>query len=96
MASSRDDFVIAFRSAFLKKENKQKFSLFTLLFISILIIILSSLNLKIIKDLKSIINEVVYRTSFIVSVPENFLINSYLKVAEYSNFYEDYKKIKQS
>ena len=95
MASSRDDFVIALRSAFLKKENKQKFSLFTLLFISILIIILSSLNFKIIKDLKSIINEAVYRTSFIVSVPENFLINSYLKVAEYSNFYEDYKKNKE-
>ncbi|MDC3384932.1 rod shape-determining protein MreC [Candidatus Pelagibacter sp.] len=95
MASSRDDFVIAFRSAFLKKENKQKFSLFTLLFISILIIILSSLNFKIIKDLKSIISEAVYRTSFIVSVPENFLINSYLKVTEYSNFYEDYKKNKE-
>ncbi|MDC0416343.1 rod shape-determining protein MreC [Candidatus Pelagibacter sp.] len=95
MASSRDDFVIAFRSAFLKKENKQKFSLFTLLFIAILIIILSSLNFKIIKDLKSIISEAVYRTSFIVSVPENFLINSYLKVAEYSNFYEDYKKNKE-
>ncbi|MDC0631424.1 rod shape-determining protein MreC [Candidatus Pelagibacter sp.] len=95
MASSRDDFVIALRSAFLKKENKQKFSLFTLLFISILIIILSSLNIKIIKDLKSIISEAVYRTSFIVSVPENFLINSYLKVAEYSNFYEDYKENKE-
>ena len=95
MATSRDDFVIAFRSAFLKKENKQKFSLFTLLFISILIIILSSLNFKIIKDLKSIISEAVYRTSFIVSVPENFLINSYLKVAEYSNFYEDYKENKE-
>ena len=95
MASSRDDFVIAFRSAFLKKENKQKFSLFTLLFISILIIILSNLNFKIIKNLKSIISEAVYRTSFIVSVPENFLINSYLKVAEYSNFYEDYKKNKE-
>jgi len=95
MASSRDDFVIALRSAFLKKENKQKFSLFTLLFISILIIILSSLNIKIIKNLKSIISEAVYRTSFIVSVPENFLINSYLKVVEYSNFYEDYKKNKE-
>jgi rod shape-determining protein MreC len=95
MASSRDDFVIALRSAFLKKENKQKFSLFTLLFISILIIILSSLNIKIIKNLKSIISEAVYRTSFIVSVPENFLINSYLKVAEYSNFYEDYKENKE-
>jgi rod shape-determining protein MreC len=95
MASSRDDFVIALRSAFLKKENKQKFSLFTLFFISILIIILSSLNFKIIKDLRSIISEAVYRTSFIVSVPENFLINSYLKVVEYSNFYEDYKENKE-
>jgi len=27
MQASRDDFVIAVRSAFLKKENKQKFSL---------------------------------------------------------------------
>jgi rod shape-determining protein MreC len=95
MASSRDDFIIALRSAFLKRENKQKFSLFTLLFISILIIILSSLDFKIIKDLKSIISESVYRTSFIVSVPENFLINSYLKVSEYSNFYEDYKRNKE-
>ena len=30
MATSRDDFVIAFRSAFLKKKDKQKFSLLTL------------------------------------------------------------------
>ena len=95
MASSRDDFVIAFRSAFLKKENKQKFSLLTLLFISILIIILSSLNFKIIKDLKSIINEAVYRSSFIVSVPENLIKNYYLKINEYSNFYEEYLRIKE-
>ena len=50
MASSRDDFIIAIRSAFLKKETKQKFSLLTLLFISILIIFLSNLNLKIISN----------------------------------------------
>ena len=30
MASSRDDFIIAIRSAFLKKSTKQKFSLLTL------------------------------------------------------------------
>ena len=45
MASSRDDFVIAIRSAFLKKSTKQKFSLLTLVFLSILIIILSGLIL---------------------------------------------------
>ena len=91
MASSRDDFIIAIRSAFLKKETKQKFSLLTLLFISILIIFLSNLNLKIISNLRGIINEVVYRSSFIVSVPENFAYNSYIKIIEYSNFYNEYK-----
>jgi len=95
MASSRDDFVIAFRSAFLRKETKQKFSLLTLLFVSILIIVSSNLNFKIIKDLKSIINEAVYRSSFIVSVPENLIKNYYLKINEYSNFYEEYLRIKE-
>ena len=51
MASSREDFIIAIRSAFLKKETKQKFSLLTLLFISILIIFLSSLNFKFISKM---------------------------------------------
>ena len=91
MASSRDDFIIAIRSAFLKKETKQKFSLLTLVFLSIFIIFLSNLNFKIISDLRGVINEIVYRSSFIISVPENFLINSYYRVSEYSGFYNDYK-----
>ena len=65
MASSRDDFVIAIRSAFLKKSNKQKFSLLTLVFLSIVIITLSSFDFKIIRQTKNIINEIVYRLSLI-------------------------------
>ena len=91
MASSRDDFIIAIRSAFLKKETKQKFSLLTLLFISISIIVLSSFNFKIVNNLRNVINEIVYRSSFIISVPENFVVNSYVKIFEYSNFYKEYK-----
>ena len=45
MATGRDDFVIAFRSAFLKKKDKQKFSLLTLIFLSVFVIILSNFNL---------------------------------------------------
>ena len=71
MATGRDDFVIAFRSAFLKKKDKQKFSLLTLLFLSIFVIILSNLNFKVIKFIKMGINEFVYRTSFLISAPEN-------------------------
>ena len=90
MASSRDDFVIAIRSAFLKKTTKKKFSFFSLIFLSIFIIFLFNFNFKIINNLRSIINEVVFRSAFIVSLPENFIINSYSKIIEYSNFYNDY------
>tara|TARA_A100001035_G_scaffold205417_1_gene165496 strand:+ start:3718 stop:4950 length:1233 start_codon:yes stop_codon:yes gene_type:complete len=90
MASSRDDFIIAIRSAFLKKSTKQKFSLLTLVSISIFIIILSSLDFKAVKYLKIGINEIVYRSTFFVSVPENFIKNSYIRINQYSNFYKDY------
>ena len=60
MATGRDDFVIAFRSAFLKKKDKQKFSLLTLIFLSIFVILLSNFNFKIIKTIKSGVNEIVY------------------------------------
>ena len=95
MASSRDDFIIAIRSAFLKKTTKQKFSLLTLIFLSVSIIFLSSFNFKVINSLRSIINEVVFRSSFIVSLPENFIINSYSKILEYSSFYNEYNDNKK-
>ena len=92
MASSRDDFIIAIRSAFLKKSTKQKFSLLTLALISILIISFSSLDFKIIRYLKIGINEFVYRSSFIVSIPENFAKNSFFEIKSYTSFFDDYKK----
>ena len=94
MASSRDDFIIAIRSAFLKKSTQQKFSLLTLVFISIFIILLSSLDFRIIRVIKIAINEVVYRSSFVVSIPENLLKNTFFEISEYSSFYNDYKKNK--
>tara|TARA_Y100001935_G_scaffold223601_1_gene199325 strand:+ start:290 stop:1516 length:1227 start_codon:yes stop_codon:yes gene_type:complete len=92
MATSRDDFIIAIRSAFLKKSTQQKFSLLTLVFISIFIIILSSLDFKIIRYLKIGINEVVYRSSFVVSIPENFIKNTFIEIKDYSTFFKNYKQ----
>jgi len=94
MASSRDDFIIAIRSAFLKRSTQQKFSLLTLLLVSIFVIILSSLDYKVIRYLKIGINEVVYRSSFVVSIPENFLKNSFINITDYTTFFNDYKKKK--
>ena len=93
MATSRDDFVIAFRSAFLKKKDKQKFSLLTLLFLSILVIILSNYNFKVIQLIKIGINEFTYRASFLISTPENKIqkINSQIK--DHLKVYENYKNL---
>ena len=44
METSRDDFIIAIRSAFLKKSNKQRFSLIGLIFFSIILIVLTIIN----------------------------------------------------
>ena len=93
MAKSRDDFVIAFRSAFLKKKDKQKFSLLTLIFLSILVIILSNFNFKIIKIIKMGINEVVYRSSFFISIPENKIKSINAQINEHMKVYDDYKII---
>ena len=95
MATSRDDFIIAIRSAFLKKSTQQKFSLLTLVFISILIIILSSLDFRAIRYLKIGINELVYRSSFVVSIPENFVKNTFTEISDYTTYFKEFKKNKE-
>jgi len=90
MEPSRDDFVIAIRSAFLKKGTKQRFSLLALLFFSILLIVLSKFNFTAINYLKSGIKEVVFRTSFIVSLPEKYISYSFHTIKEHIELYKDY------
>tara|TARA_B100000029_G_scaffold515077_1_gene620473 strand:+ start:1143 stop:2003 length:861 start_codon:yes stop_codon:yes gene_type:complete len=72
MSTSRDDFGIAIRSALLQRGAKQKFSLFVLILVSIVIFSLDNINLKPIKVLRSLINDGVYRISAISSSPIKF------------------------
>ena len=95
MQPSRDDFVIAIRSAFLKKGTKQRFSLIALLFFSITLIVLGKYNFVGINYLKVIINEVVYRSSYIVSIPEKYAELSYNTVRNHFILYEDYNIVKK-
>ena len=92
METSRDDFVIAIRSAFLKKGTQQRFSLLGLIFFSIIFLILGSLNFKAIDYLKIGIKEIVYRSSFVVSGPENFIKDTYQIVQNHLTLYEINKK----
>ena len=88
METSRDDFVIAIRSAFLKKQNQQRFSLFGLMVFSSLILILGGFNFKPVNYLKLVIKEIAYRSSFIASVPENFIKENYQTIQKHINLYD--------
>ena len=94
MGSGRDDFVIALRSAFLKKKDKQKFSLFSLILLSIVVIILSNINFKPIQYVKIGINEIIYRSSYIISKPENYLQELNLSIKNHISLYENFKAMK--
>jgi len=95
MAASRDDFIIAIRSAFLKKGNKQRFSLIGLIFFSIGLLILSKINLPVTNYLKITLNEIVYRTSFIISMPEKKIQEVSNIIKDHFNVYDDYLLVKE-
>ena len=59
------------------------------------VVILSSFDFKFIRYLKAGISEAVYRSSFIVSIPENFLKNTFFEIKEYSSFFQNYKSNKE-
>ena len=65
-----------------------------LLFFSIIFLILGSFNYKPIGFVKKMINEIVYTSSFIVSVPENFVANTYNNINHHFNHYEHHLEIK--
>ena len=94
MVASRDDFIIAVRSAFLKKGNQQRFSLLSLIIFSIIFLILGNFNFKVINFNKTIIKEVVYLSSFIVTIPENIIKKTFNNAADHFNYYADYQKKK--
>ena len=91
MVKGRDDFVIALRSVFLKKKDQQKFALISLIILSIIIIILSNFNFRPIQLIKLGINEVIYRSSYILSVPENKIKEVISEFKSHLDFYKNHK-----
>ena len=75
MSVNRDDFSIAFRSAPLQRGGAQKFSILSLIILAIFIFFLDVYGFTIIKTVRSIINDVVFRVSYITSSPSRFLPN---------------------
>ena len=94
MATSRDDFSIAVRSAFLKRGNKQKFSLLALIIASVLLLSLESFNSKSLNFIRSAVKDLIYRASFIASIPANTISPMFITVQSHFEVYEQYELVK--
>ena len=91
--SSRDDFIIALRYSLLKKGAKQKFSLFFLIIFSIFIIVLDKFSVPPMNFVRTIINDFVYRTTVIASMPGNLVIYLSAKTKVHLNVYNERTKL---
>jgi len=95
MADHRDDFIIAIRYALLKKGAKQKFSLFFLIILSILIITLDKSTYKITTSTRAILNDFVYQITLVASGPGKFLKYLVLSTNTHFEIYDENKDLKK-
>tara|TARA_B100000945_G_scaffold295341_1_gene272754 strand:- start:2096 stop:2959 length:864 start_codon:yes stop_codon:yes gene_type:complete len=95
MSASRDDFGIVIRSALLQRGAKQKFSLFFLICLSILIFFLDSFPSKIMDKTRSLLNDGIYLTSSIATSPIKFVTFLKDKTQDHIFTYQENKILKE-
>ena len=94
MSVSRDDFSIAFRSALLQRGGAQKFSVLSLIFLALIIFFLDVYGQKYTKPVKGIINDLVYRITFLASAPTRLIPQVSENITSYLNLKEENEKLK--
>jgi len=94
MDTSREDVGIAIRSALLTKGTQQKFSLFVLVILSIILIFAETINLKPLDYFRSFIKDTIYRGSLVVSYPTKSFKSFFIFFEEHINLYSSYKELK--
>ncbi len=92
--TGRDDFIIAIRSAFLKKGTRQKFSLFTLLIISVLVLSLEYFKTGPVNKFRSFTKDIIFKGSFFISAPFVYVKKNYYNFKNHLEMYEEYTEIK--
>ena len=95
MDTSREDVGISIRSAFLRKGTQQRFSLFALTVISILLIFLETIDTKPLNTIRSFIKDIIYRTAVVANYPTKIFSGSYNVVEDHFNLYKDYDNLKK-
>ncbi len=94
MSVSRDDFSIAFRSALLQRGGAQKFSVLSLIFLALVIFFLDIYGVKFTKPVRGIINDVVYRVTFLASTPTRFFPEASKDLTKFFNVKEENERLK--
>ena len=94
METSRDDFIIAIRSAFLQKGAAQRFSLLVLIIISVILLSLDFYKIKPLNIFRSISKDIIYRGSFIISLPFKSLDRGYITIKNHFSFYNEHENLK--
>ena len=96
METSRDDFIIAIRSAFLRKGTKQKFSLFVLILISAALLSLEFFHIKPLNTFRALTKDFIYRSSFIINLPFQSISKSIEEVQNHFEMYREYEILKKT
>ena len=95
MDTSREDVGIAIRSAFIAKGTKQKFSLFALVVLSIVLISVETIEAKPFNYFRSFVKDTIYRGSLVVSAPFKVFDNFADYIDKHLNLYSNYDELKK-
>ena len=95
MSVSRDDFSIAFRSALLQRGATQKFSIFSLIIVALVIFFLDVYGFNLVKTTRSFINDVVYRATYLASAPTRFFPGINKGISSHFNLKKENEKLKE-
>ena len=95
METSREDFGIAIRSAFLKKGVQQRFSLFALILFSCVLLFFETVENKPLNYIRFFFKDLVYRSSAIISSPVRGVKYIFSSAEEHINVYDKYEKLKK-
>ena len=95
MDTSREDVGISIRSAFLRKGTQQRFSLFALVIISILLIFLETIDAKPLNQIRSFVKDVIYRSAVVATYPTKIFSGSYSLIQNHFGLYRSYNDLKK-
>ena len=95
MSVSRDDFSIAFRSALLQRGASQKFSILSLIIVALIVFFLDVYGFTLVKTVRSFINDVVYRVTYLASAPTRVFPGINERISRHFNLKKENERLRQ-